>query len=422
MNSSHDKDSESKSSEAGEETPSPEGMEPDAESPEADTLEDPEVTPQAQDQTSEPKPRSAGVGVVAVLIAGLLGGVAGFFAAQFAPGEGPAAPTVSIEENLRPIEESVSELSDQLSQLGGQVAELEANQPDPSAAVSVEPVDLTPLEAAISDLQSRVAELDTSFAEVKLAADQGVALPDAALLNDLGESIDDVRKSISELEADLPRRLAALEVSAVPADLEARLQAFSTRSQYDALAARLSELESNSSGELAKQAAIALSLANLVRAIELGESFEAELETLTALAPARPELAALQPLAMEGLKRPAQLKTEFADLARLAIRKDNEVSDAAWWQQILMRLRALVSIRPVGDVEGATTEAIIARAEQRLEEGDLGSAVTELRGLSGSGSAVMEDWLADAEAHLQAEDLLQDLSAQILRELGQLKG
>jgi len=363
-------------------------------------------------------------GLVALLLvlAGAVGGGAGFIAGQMGATNAAAPSTVDITDDLRPVEQRIESLTGQVQELRGQVTALQsevANIPDAEPA---DPVDLTPLESALDDLQARVAELDSAVSQRPVISGDTVEGVSAGLINELGAGIDQLQASVAALETDLPRRIAQLEARDPAGDLDVELESYSTQAQVDALAQRLAALESAPADTLAKQAALALSLANLVRAIELGQSFENELDTLVALAPAQPELDRLRPLAANGLKRPERLKTEFLDLARLAIQKDSEKQDAAWWEQILLRLRALVTVRPVGDVEGETTEAVIARAELRLDEGDLKSAVTELRALKGPASDVLAAWMTDAEAHLQTEDLLQALSADILRELSQLKG
>jgi|GEM_PF-6568795 len=427
MTSSSDKDSDPDSAEEVVES-----GEQDAASDEADSLQtdDPlggdddkpviDMVPAGQSSDSK---RLMGVGLVLIVLGALTGAAAGFFAGQMGTVDVPVTPAVDVDGALRPVEQRVDGLNDQVKQLRDQVTALQTDLADRPDVELPAPVDLEPIEKSLDDLQTRVAELDASVSQVQSSPSgttgSGVR-PD--VLNDLSGSIEDLQASIASLETELPRRIARLESLGPAEDLDSRLGNFSTQEQYDDLAQRLSDLESGPSDTLAKQAALALGLANLVRAIELGQSFENELDTLVALSPTQPQLAELRPLAVNGLKRPERLKTEFLDLARLAIQKDSETPDASWWQQILMRFRALVTVRPVGEVEGETTEAVIARAELRLEEGDLRSAVTELRALDGPAAETLTDWLRDAEAHLQTEDLLQALSAEILRELGRLKG
>ena len=412
MNASNESDSETESAE-----PIAEGD---------SGLPDEEAQNDAADEVepaSEARSGSKPLGIVAVmalaLLAGAVGGSLGFFAAQTGISRQNSEPSTGIsaavESKLGQMDQAVSTLSDR-------VGALDADLASRPAEIVQKPVDLSPVEASIADLQNRVAALDTTVSDLKQVMSQDGVSSDPAMFSDLNATIDALRQSITALEEDLPGRIAVLESSGVSATLESKLEAFVTKPDHDALATRLSLLEANPTADLAKQAALALSLANLVRSVELGKSFEAELDTLAALAPRREAVSKLRPMATQGLKRPDRLLSEFDALARQVIIKDKEVPDATWWQHILMRLRALVTIRPVGEVEGATTEAILARAELRMGEGDLRSAVLELRQLSGPGAVILQDWLDDAEARVQTEDLLQGLSAQILRDLSQVKG
>ena len=84
--------------------------------------------------------------------------------------------------------------------------------------------------------------------------------------------------------------------------------------------------------------------------------------------------------------------------------------DRAW-----ARLRSLVTVRPVGgDVTGDSPEAHLARAEARLGEGDLASAVTELEALEGPAAEAAAPWLAGARARLAADQAIEALRERAL--------
>lgn len=71
---------------------------------------------------------------------------------------------------------------------------------------------------------------------------------------------------------------------------------------------------------------------------------------------------------------------------------------------------SLVSVRPVGaEVEGEGAEARVARAEARLEQGDLAAAVEELEGLEGAAAEAAAPWLEQARARLAAEQAVVQL-------------
>ena len=84
--------------------------------------------------------------------------------------------------------------------------------------------------------------------------------------------------------------------------------------------------------------------------------------------------------------------------------------DRAW-----ARLRSLVTVRPVGgDVAGDSPEAHLARAEARLDEGDLAGAVSELEALEGPAAEAAAPWLAGARARVAADQAIEALRERAL--------
>jgi len=77
------------------------------------------------------------------------------------------------------------------------------------------------------------------------------------------------------------------------------------------------------------------------------------------------------------------------------------------------RVTSLVTIRRTGDITGSSAEAIVARAEGLLQNGDLDGAVAEVGNLAGQ-SVEVDGWLARARLRLNAEQALDDLSAVVL--------
>ena len=61
-----------------------------------------------------------------------------------------------------------------------------------------------------------------------------------------------------------------------------------------------------------------------------------------------------------------------------------------------------MTVRRVGEVEGAETDAVLARAERRLAAGELAAAVGLIEGLDGPAIEAARDWLARAKARQTA--------------------
>ena len=80
---------------------------------------------------------------------------------------------------------------------------------------------------------------------------------------------------------------------------------------------------------------------------------------------------------------------------------------------ILAEAGNLITVRPVGEVEGEDAPARVARAERRLDRGDLAGAVAEVAALQGGAAEVLAPWKAEAEARLAAEAAVDLLDGEV---------
>ena len=104
-------------------------------------------------------------------------------------------------------------------------------------------------------------------------------------------------------------------------------------------------------------------------------------------------------------------------MAKVALADD--LADDSFWQRLLGKVRALVSLRRIGaDVPGDSAEAKLARAEAALDAGNLPAAVELVKSLPAQTSRATADWLARAEAHLAAQRTVDQLAAQAVSLLG----
>jgi hypothetical protein len=203
--------------------------------------------------------------------------------------------------------------------------------------------------------------------------------------------------------AALGERLAALEEQAKALDADigevsrANTDAVLKRQRAAALVMTLGQLRA----ALADAAPFA---AQLAAAKDLGGAdgdFAARLEA---------PIAALQPFAADGVPTLAQLQAADAAGTALGV-------ESSWLQKTLDRLSELVTVRPVGDVEGDGALAHLARAEARLGDGDLATAVAEIEALEGQAAQAAAAWLARAKARLTVDATaaeLGNLSAEAL--------
>lgn len=270
---------------------------------------------------------------------------------------------------------------------------------------------------AIDGLNAKVADLEQQLASLK---QQVEALPpgvDRAELDSLGRDLlAEVDRRLAAVPAADPARLAAIEASlaALGRQVEAlsRQQAAAppvpSPAPAPALAPAPAPASPPASPAESPSAAPPLSAAAdaLAAKVDAGEPYAAELAAVQDLGSARPELAAalaaLGPGAGEGVATLEELRGELTQLAQTIVDAGRAPASGDVLDDLASDLSQLLGGRPVGEVEGDSVEARVARAELHLEEGDLAAALAELRALEGAPAAAAAPWLQRAEARLAA--------------------
>jgi hypothetical protein len=195
----------------------------------------------------------------------------------------------------------------------------------------------------------------------------------------------------------------------------------------DPLKAKLAELESRLSQIAQAQAvvqtdskasALAIALYNLRRAVNEGKPFATELQTIASMTPVQLDLAPLEAAREKGVRNLAQLRKSFNVAADAAIETENRPADQSYSSRIWASLKSVVRIRRVGEVEGDTTLAILARAEVRLKKGDLKAALKEIAQLKGDAANAFKTWQDDAQSHIAVDETLTRVEARLLAALG----
>jgi hypothetical protein len=216
--------------------------------------------------------------------------------------------------------------------------------------------------------------------------------------------------------ADLATQLAALDMRL--AETERMLSQAADRDAIATLQTRVARLESGSPGEMLKAAAAILARANLARAAEGSGSFKPEWEGLRAAAPDDPAVTLLQPFADMSVPTHAALAGRFPEVARAALAVEQQAStNGNFASGLWARLRSLISLRRVGDVQGDSNEDHLARAQADMDRGDLAEAVREARAATGPATGPLEPWLRDAEARLAVDSAVLDMNTRIIQAL-----
>lgn len=193
------------------------------------------------------------------------------------------------------------------------------------------------------------------------------------------------------------------------------------------LSAKLAELEGRVAALAKAQddlrtstgaAALTMAVQNLRRAVAEGKPFASELKTLASLTPEPLDAAALEARRDKGLASLTKLQHDFDLSAKAAIDAARPNGDGSITGDLLAKARSLVRVRPTGDIAGDAPEAILARAENRLDSGDLAAAIGETGKLAGPAAQAMTPWLTEAKAKAAADEALAKIEARLMTSLG----
>lgn len=186
-----------------------------------------------------------------------------------------------------------------------------------------------------------------------------------------------------------------------------------------ALSQRLDVLEADRS-RLASASASALAASALLQAAQGSRPFATEVKALAAIAPSL-DLRALQADAERGAPSRAALAASFPDYAARAASAARAPGDGAG---VLARvghaLSRVVALRRVGEVPGNGPDAILARAERQIEDGDVVGALATLDTLPADAKDALGPWRDRAERRAKIDREIARIRAQALQDLSQL--
>ncbi|NBB48354.1 hypothetical protein GVN24_08750 [Rhizobium sp. CRIBSB] len=228
-------------------------------------------------------------------------------------------------------------------------------------------------------LAERITALETSFADANSAP-----AADAAAVEALKTQLVAAEQAIESLRAEIASNKQALDQSTTRlTEAERKLE------------------EPRSDVEMAR----AIALAGLKTAIDRGGPFLSELDALKSVSPEDPAVAALTPLASVGVPSRSDLARDFNQVAEDILAAINQpATGEGWTDRLLASARSLVKVRPVGNVEGETPEAIVARVENKLQNGDLKGAALEWETLPEAGKQASSEFSTKLKNRIEAEE------------------
>ncbi|WEX88930.1 hypothetical protein PZN02_001458 [Sinorhizobium garamanticum] len=308
------------------------------------------------------------------LAAGILGGLvtlAGAGVLQYAgyiPALGPDRGNAAIEQRLASeIEAIKTQIASQsaptadIGPLENRLAALEQAAKQPGADGASAP-QITALEAEVANLTKEVAGLKASLADAEQSA--------AAAKAELAGRIDQAEQRLNEPVNDI-------------------------------------------------QMAKAVAVTALKTAIDRGGPFLAELDALRSIAPDDATVKDLAQDAATGVATRTDLRSAFPQTADAMLDALNQPDpNEGIFARLVSSAMSGIRIRPVGSVEGDTPEAVIARIEDKLNNGDLKGASLEWGNLPEPAKSAGADFKAKLDQRLRVETTIDAAVAQTMTRTG----
>ncbi|OYU48133.1 MAG: hypothetical protein CFE31_14215 [Rhizobiales bacterium PAR1] len=314
------------------------------------------------------------------LVAGAIGGIAGYQIMEFSrpkslPGESPlVSRVVALEQRIAAAK--------------------------PGDAGSVPPVLVERLEKVESllanagkggdflreELGKLGAALKTEVGERKKAL-EGLAQPGPALglmSKEAGADLEGLKSRLGSVEGLQPK------LDSVTKDVQALAGQLSTLAGRDTLGAANARL-----------AAVSL----LEEAVAKGRPLASSLDLLKGLGAEAGSLAALVPFATSGLPDAKKLLEQLKGLVPPPVAPAS-VNSQSLVDRVKQGALSLVEVRKTGETTGRTDDAALARAGQALQRGEIAAAVAEISKLSGDAAARYAPWRAKVEARAKALEAL----------------
>ena len=225
----------------------------------------------------------------------------------------------------------------------------------------------------------------------------------------LGKQVDSLTETppAALLAGPAPAPLPTLDSPALPVPATAG---------SDEISHRMDVLEADRS-RLASAAASALAAAALAEASQTSRPFAQELQALSASAPSV-DIDALAADAERGAPSRAALAASFPDYAARAASAARAPGEGAGaLARIGYALSRVVTLRRVGETPGSSVDAVLARAERQVGEGDVVAALATLEALPPSAKDALGRWRDRAERRARIDRQIAEIRAQALDEL-----
>jgi hypothetical protein len=366
----------------------------------------PESKPAAATQTPIPPkpprppqpdtaPASGGFAFGAALAGGVLGLAGAYGMAWFGLWPAVPAPVPAADPRLAQFATAIPELEtvtqttqSELAALNQRIGALESAEPAPTAAAAPAPAEAVDLSGVEGDIAALSARLDALAAAPAPAADTGALDALRTDLAALGIRLDEVAARVGTAEAGLRTlETAVTQTTATLADQP---------------------------GDIGAVLQLPLILSGFETAFATGRSYATELGALRAAVPDAAIPTAIANNAEAGLTRPDVIASRFAAVLPAMLAGRPADPDAQWQDGTLDWFRSAIALRPAGEIEGDTPEAVMSRLEGAIARRDFIAAEAMLAALPAPMRAAGEDVPALVAAQAEATRFLDALRTSAL--------
>ncbi len=190
--------------------------------------------------------------------------------------------------------------------------------------------------------------------------------------------------------------------------------------EFGALAARVDKLQADQR-RVAQASAEALAAADVSEAAQGSLAFADQLARLDRLLPDSPDLRTLRALAQTGAPSRAALAREFAPLAdRAAVASRTPPAGSSVLARAAHVFAAIFTLRRIDRLNGNDPDAVLARAQRHVDDGDIEDAQKELVALPPAGQQALLAWRAQALRRTEIDRLVADIRAGAMRDLAEV--
>ncbi len=233
--------------------------------------------------------------------------------------------------------------------------------------------------ATVKVLQEETAHLTSGFADLK-------ATVAAQVKGGVGEAISPVSKKIAVLEQGLQ--------SVVKSEADRRTNA--------------------------ERIVVSLELANLKRLIDGGQNYAAALTEVRKASSGKFDLDALERFKDTGVPTIANLQRDFRPVANAILDAAETPATGGVFDKLVAGAKSVVRVRNLNPSPAdKSAEAVVARMQVALSEGNLGDVLTYANELPSAASVPAQDWLANVKARHAVDHAIGEVERQLKSSLTQ---